>query len=91
MNILENIVRVENAKQAIKEAIIAKGVRVSNDDSIDTYADKINRITNSSDSGSIIITKSFKMLTEIKYDKAQTVYLRIFIPDSFEVLTEEEA
>ena len=31
------------------------------------------------------------MLTEIKYDKAHAVFLKIFVPDSFEVITEEEA
>ena len=91
MNMIENIIRIENAKQAIKEAIIAKGVRVSDTDSLDIYADKINNIIGESGASRIKITKSFKMLTEIKYDNAHAVFLKIFVPDSFEVITEEEA
>ena len=91
MNIIESIIRIENAKQAIKEAIKAKGVRVSDADSLDIYADKINNIIGESGASRIKITKSFKMLTEIKYDKAHAVFLKIFVPDSFEVITEKEA
>lgn len=91
MNIIENIIRIENAKQAIKKAIIAKGVRVSDTDSLDIYADKINNIIGESSTSRIKITKSFKMLTTIKYNKANAVFLKIFVPNSFEVITEEEA
>lgn len=44
MNILENLDRIETAKQKIKEAIIAKGVKVSDTDKLDSYAGKIASI-----------------------------------------------
>lgn len=44
MSILENLDRIETAKQKIKEAIIAKGVKVSDTDKLDSYAGKIASI-----------------------------------------------
>ena len=44
MTITENINRIEQAKADIKEAIIAKGVEVSDDVRIDGYAEKIGEI-----------------------------------------------
>lgn len=44
MTITENINRIKQAKEDIKEAIIAKGVEVSDDVRIDGYAEKIGEI-----------------------------------------------
>lgn len=44
MSILENLDRIETAKQKIKEAIAAKGVKVSDTDKLDSYAEKIGLI-----------------------------------------------
>ena len=44
MSILENLDRIETAKQKIKEAIIAKGVKVSDTDKLDSYSGKIASI-----------------------------------------------
>ena len=42
--ITDNIDRIKQAKEDIKEAIIAKGVEVADDVRIDGYAEKIGEI-----------------------------------------------
>ena len=40
----ENLDRIKNAKSAIKDAIIQKGIDVTDTEKIETYADKILQI-----------------------------------------------
>ena len=40
----ENLDRIKNAKSAIKDAIIQKGIGVTDTEKIETYADKILQI-----------------------------------------------
>ena len=40
----ENLDRIKNAKSAIKDAIIQKGIEVTDTEKIETYADKILQI-----------------------------------------------
>ena len=42
--IQENLDRITNAKSAIKDAIIQKGIEVTDTEKIETYADKILQI-----------------------------------------------
>ena len=58
MNILENLDRIETAKQKIKEAIISKGVKISDTDKLDSYAGKIASIK---DSGSLEVASRFRI------------------------------
>ena len=58
MSILDNITRIEQAKKAIKDAIITKGVSVSDNDKLDSYADKIIRIKGSSGDSSALTIRT---------------------------------
>ena len=44
----ENLDRIKNAKSAIKNAIIQKGIEVTDTEKIETYADKILQIKSGS-------------------------------------------
>ena len=58
MSILENLNRIETAKQRIKEAIIAKGVKISDKDKLDSYANKIALIK---DAGGLEVASHFRI------------------------------
>lgn len=44
MSIVNKLEKLKNTKQAIKQALINKGVEVSDNDSFESYADKIDSI-----------------------------------------------
>lgn len=44
MSIVNKLQKLKNTKNAIKQALINKGVEVSDDDSFESYANKINSI-----------------------------------------------
>ncbi len=44
MSIIDKLQRLKNTKNAIKQALINKGVEVSDDDSFESYADKIDSL-----------------------------------------------
>lgn len=60
MSILENLDRIETAKQKIKEAIIAKGIKVTDTDKLDSYAEKIGLIK---DNGGLEVAAHFRICT----------------------------
>ena len=57
MSILENIARIETAKEEIKNALIEKGVKVSDEDKLDSYAIKIMGIKGDDSNNNYGITK----------------------------------
>lgn len=44
MSIVNKLEKLKNTKKAIKQALINKGVEVSDNDSFESYADKIDSI-----------------------------------------------
>ena len=50
----ENLDRIKNAKSAIKDAIIQKGIDVTDTEKIETYADKILQIKSGGGGGAEI-------------------------------------
>lgn len=57
MSILENIARIKTAKEKIKNALIEKGVKVSDEDKLDSYAIKIMEIKGDNSNTNYGITK----------------------------------
>lgn len=53
MSITDKLQTLKNTKQAIKQALINKGVEVSDNDSFESYADKINSIQSGSGNESV--------------------------------------
>lgn len=70
MSILENITRIETAKEQIKNALIEKGVKVSDEDKLDSYAIKIMGIKGDGSSTNYSITKK-------KFSDQYTDYTRV--------------
>lgn len=57
MSILKNIARIKTAKEEIKNALIEKGVKVSDEDKLDSYAIKIMEIKGDDSNNNYGITK----------------------------------
>ena len=82
MSISNEISRIERAKQQIKDAIIAKGIDVSDSDTIGRYADKINTInSNGGSEGANVFRISPCNFTSFTTDTAKHIRIGEFIAD----------
>lgn len=59
MSTANKLQAILNSKEAIKNAISAKGITVSDTDTLDSYADKISQITTGSGTGINYFTTDF--------------------------------
>lgn len=81
MSILNEISRIERAKQRIKDAIIAQGIDVSDSDTISIFPDKIKAIDGSGSSSRLTIAERICNLSTYKANINNSVREMEFIED----------
>lgn len=81
MNILDNLNRIEAAKQKIKEAIISKGVKVSDSDLINSYSDKVLKITGDESDSILVMVERRCNLSVYKANDGNAIREMEFVED----------
>lgn len=81
MSILDNLNRIETAKEKIKEAIISKGIKVSDNDLISSYPDKILEITGDESNSTLMGAERRCNLSVYKANDGNSVREMEFIED----------
>ena len=81
MNILDNLNRIEAAKQKIKDAIVSKGIKVSDSDLISSYSDKILKITGDKSDSILVVAERRCNLSVYKANDGNSIREMGFVED----------